>query len=146
MPDAQALAEATTALLYLSPYVRHAGLCSDKWVDLSLPAPQGALEKAYKKLPPFVPEPPSAVTTRSFRELVAQRTRPVRYGPHEVRSPSRLPQPLARASLTRPGPRTPFTALRGPADGAAGGWLASRARRGPSRKRQAHRVNFFRIT
>ena len=86
MPNAQELAEATTALLYLSPYVRHAGCnaSASAWEPITLPASIAATGPNTFKWAPFVPEPPSAVTTHSFNELVKQRTRPVRYGPHEV--------------------------------------------------------------
>jgi hypothetical protein len=84
MPDAQALAEATTALLYRSPYVRHAGVVCGGVPDTTpIPPPPPPATAHGHVWAPFVPPPPSAVTTRSFTELVAQRTRPVRYGPHE---------------------------------------------------------------
>jgi hypothetical protein len=82
--DAVALAEATTNLLYHSPYVRVAGTVSGGApVDVALPPAK--IEEGHKGYvwAPFVPPPPSAVTTRSFTELKGQRTRPVRYGPHE---------------------------------------------------------------
>jgi hypothetical protein len=77
-------------LLYEAPYVRTAGkLPAMRAIDLgptlSVYSQRAAtLGPQIRRPAPFVPPPPSAVTTHSFSELLKSRTRPGRYGPAEV--------------------------------------------------------------
>jgi hypothetical protein len=70
------LAEAAIALLYHAPYTRVAGtVCGGVPCAAAIPAPRATQRAGAYVWPPFVPPPPSAVTTNSFTEMVKQRTR-----------------------------------------------------------------------
>ncbi len=76
-------------ILYTGTYVRVAGLSSAPYSlydAATLPAPEAKAARTDLPQPiPLVIPPPSPVTTASFAELRRSRTRPVRYGPAEVR-------------------------------------------------------------